>query len=106
MPENVDGAKLRDHREYELDWHPDYAAGLLGISRGYLRNIENGSARPAKRVVGRLSRVYGLPREAFVKKDDEQPEPEKKEPRGEPTHPKRRDEKDRKAPPRVTEAVA
>lgn len=97
----VNGALLREHREYELDLSPDEAAGLLEISKGYLRNIENEYDEPSRRLIGRIARVYRIPRDVFVKDDP------KKDPRGEPTHPKKRQEKDSKSPKRaVDQAVA
>lgn len=94
----VNGSLLKEHREYEMDLSPDEASGLLGISKGYLRNIEGEHDEPSKRLIGRIARIYRLQREAFVKKDEP-----KKEPRGEPTHPTKRQDKDTKAPKRATD---
>lgn len=77
----VNGSLLKEHREYEMDLSPDEASGLLGISKGYLRNIENEYDEPSRRLIGRIARIYRLQREAFVKDEP------KKDPRGEPTHP-------------------
>jgi hypothetical protein len=96
----VDGPKLKDYREYELDWSLERSAGLLDISKGYLRNIEGGHDEPSRRLIGRFSRVYGLPRECFVKDDDD------KEPRGEPTHPRKRKNGSGTGPKRATSEVA
>ena len=100
----VDGAFLKQYRAAELDWSPAKAAGLLDISRGYLKEVEGGRENPSERLVGRICRTYGLDRDCFVldsggrKHPDEGPT----QPVG-PKAPPRRQEKEqeRKGPKRA-----
>lgn len=87
----VDGQILRRHREDELDLSPEEAAGMLQISQGYLRNIENGhdSDKLSWRLIGRISRTYHLTREVFVIEAGDEKDPSHPPPRPDKPGPKR-----------------
>jgi len=98
---SVNGSFLKQHREDPLDLSQEEAAGLLQISSGYLRNIENGydSGKVSRRLVGRIARVYRIDREDFVipeAKDDE----DEKEKTPDPSHPTRRQDKEKTTGPK------
>lgn len=95
MARSVNGQTLRQYREGELDLSPVEAAGLLQISVGYLRNIENGSdsAKLSERLVGRIARGYRLDRRQFVLGKDDEKETD-------PSHPKKRQEKEKSTGPK------
>lgn len=106
----VNHERLRDRRD-ELDLSNADIAGSVERAPKYIENILCGSDEPSMRTIHRLSRVLDLPVDEITagkrtpKGDPSEPPIQ---PKNEPTHPPKRQEKeqDRKAPPRVTEAVA
>jgi transcriptional regulator with XRE-family HTH domain len=93
----TNGARIRERRD-ELDITPAQLAERLGISKGYLRNIENGNAKPARRVVHRIARELAIPvAELEAEKKDEC--------KDEPTHPTRRQDTEKTSGPKRAESA-
>lgn len=100
------GARIRERRE-ELDISPGTFAQRVQIVTGSLRNIENGTKKPSRRLLNRIARELALPfaelaqayADAAEQKDDER--------KDEPTHPTRRQEKeqDKTGPKRATDEL-
>ena len=94
----TNGARIRERRD-ELDVTPAQLAERLGISKGYLRNIENGNAKPARRVIHRIARELGI---SVAELEAEKKEDERKD---EPTHPTRRQDKEQSTGPKRPDGV-
>lgn len=91
-----------------MDLSVEEAARNLDIAPGSLRNIESGQPRAvvSLRLAHRAARFYKLPVEELVDTKTEAPEPSpKRERKGEPLAPPKRETKDNKAPKRMHDAA-
>lgn len=102
----LNGHRIRERRD-ELDLTPAQLAERLGISKGYLRNIENGSDQCSGRVMHRMARELALPTSEIQANNDGVPDEPPKQPKNEPKGtPRRQDTERTKGPRRNAEAAA
>lgn len=101
------GARIRERRE-ELDLSTGELADRLGISQGFLRNIEGGHDPASNRVLHRIARHLAVSVDELMRTSGGEgiPDPPPPQPKNLPTHPpKRQDSEGGKTGPRRAVSV-
>jgi len=99
------GSRIRARRE-ELDLRPAQLAERLGISAGYLRNIESGHDPIRNEVGHRIARALAISFEDVMGTNDGVPDEPPKQPKPQKAPPKRQGTERTTGPRRAAEDAA